>query len=56
MLALHVLSAFAFVDGMIVFWVLIVAVRQTETPEGTIRMEPVVKARNGSTPERGAVG
>jgi uncharacterized membrane protein len=46
MLALHVLSAFAWVAGIIVFWVLIVAVRQTDTPEGTIRMEPVVKVGN----------
>ena len=43
MLALHVLSAFAYVGGIILFWVLIVAVRQTDTPAGTIRMEPIVK-------------
>jgi uncharacterized membrane protein len=49
MLALHVLSAFAFVAGMILFWVLIVAVRRTDTPEGTIRMEPVVKVGNAAT-------
>jgi uncharacterized membrane protein len=42
-LALHLLSAFAYVAGMIVFWVLIVAVRRTDTPDGTIRMAPVVK-------------
>ena len=42
-LALHLLSAFAYVAGMIVFWVLIVAVRKTDTPDGTIRMAPVVK-------------
>jgi len=42
-LALHLLSAFAYVAGMIVFWVLIVAVRRTGTPDGTIRMAPVVK-------------
>jgi uncharacterized membrane protein len=47
-LALHVLSAFAYVAGMIVFWVLIVAVRKTETPDGTIRMAPVVKVGNAS--------
>jgi uncharacterized membrane protein len=46
--ALHVQSAFAFVAGMIVFWVLIVAVRSTNTPEGTIRMEPVVKVGNAA--------
>ena len=47
-LALHVLSAFAYVAGMIVFWVLIVAVRKTDTPDETIRMEPVVKVGNAS--------
>jgi uncharacterized membrane protein len=48
MLALHVLSAFAYVGGMILFWVLIVAVRQTDTPEGTIRIGPVVKVGNAA--------
>jgi uncharacterized membrane protein len=47
-LALHVLSAFAYVAGIVLFWVLVVAVRQTDTPEGTIRMEPVVKVGNAS--------
>jgi len=47
-LSLHVLSAFAFAAGTIVFWVLIVAVRSTDTPEGTIRMEPVVKVGNAA--------
>jgi len=41
MLALHVLSAFAVVSGLILFWVLIVAVRRADTPEGTLRMGPV---------------
>jgi uncharacterized membrane protein len=45
-LALHVLSAFAFVAGIVLFWVLVIAVRKTDTPEGTIRMEPVVKVGN----------
>ena len=45
-LALHVLSAFAYVAGVVLFWVLIVAVRKIDTPEGTIRMEPVVKVGN----------
>ena len=45
-LALHVLSAFAFVAGIVLFWVLIVAVRKTDTPDGTIRMGPVVKVGN----------
>ena len=48
-LALHVLSAFAFVAGLILFWVLIVAVRKTDTPERTIRMEPIVKVGNAAT-------
>jgi uncharacterized membrane protein len=42
-LALHVLSAFAYVAGIVLFWVLIVAVRRTDTPEATTRMGPVVK-------------
>jgi uncharacterized membrane protein len=45
-LALHVLSAFVYVAGVVLFWVLVVAVRRTDTPEGTIRMEPVVKVGN----------
>jgi uncharacterized membrane protein len=48
-LALHVLSAFAFVAGLILFWVLIVAVRKTDTPDGTIRMEPIVRIGNAVT-------
>jgi uncharacterized membrane protein len=47
-LALHVLSAFSYVAGVVLFWVLVVAVRQTDTPEGTIRMEPVVKVGNAA--------
>jgi hypothetical protein len=46
LLALHVLSAFAYVGGIVLFWVLIVAVRQVDTPAATIRMEPVVKVGN----------
>jgi Predicted integral membrane protein (DUF2269) len=49
LLALHVLSAFAFVAGVVLFWVLVVAVRRTDTPDGTIRMEPVVKVGNAAT-------
>jgi hypothetical protein len=41
MLALHVLSAFALVAGIVLFWVLIVAVRRTDTPEATLRMGPL---------------
>jgi hypothetical protein len=42
-LSFHLLSAFAYVAGMVVFWVLIVAVRNADTPAATIEMEPVVK-------------
>jgi uncharacterized membrane protein len=48
MLALHVLSAFAYVAGIVLFWVLIVTVRRTDTPEGTSRMEPIVKVGNAA--------
>jgi uncharacterized membrane protein len=54
-LALHLLSAFAYVAGMILFWVLIVAVRRTDTPEGTTRMGPMVKV-GGATTGIGAGG
>jgi hypothetical protein len=55
LLALHVLTAFAYVAGIVLFWVLIVAVRKTDTPEGTIRMEPIVKVGNAAV-GIGAVG
>jgi uncharacterized membrane protein len=48
MLALHVLSAFAWVAGMVLFWVLVVVVRRTDTAEGTIRLEPIVKVGNAA--------
>jgi uncharacterized membrane protein len=47
-IALHVLSAFAYVAGMILFWVLIVTVWRTDTPEGTVRLEPAVKVGNAA--------
>jgi len=47
-LALHVLSAFAYVGGIVLFWVLVVAVRRVDTPEGTLRMEPIVKVGNAA--------
>jgi hypothetical protein len=43
MLALHVLSAFTLVAGLILFWILIVAVRRTDTPDGTLRMGPITR-------------
>jgi hypothetical protein len=55
LLALHVLSAFAYIGGVVLFWVLIVAVRTTDTPAGTIRMEPIVKVGNAAVGV-GAVG
>jgi uncharacterized membrane protein len=54
-LALHLLSAFAFVGGIVLFWVLIVAVRKIDTPEATIRMAPVVKVGNAAV-GIGAIG
>ena len=48
LVALHVLSAFAYVAALVVFWVLIVAVRRAGTPGETIRMEPIVKVGNGA--------
>jgi len=45
-LAVHVLSAFAYVAGLVLFWVLVVAVRRVDTPEETLRMEPIVKVGN----------
>jgi hypothetical protein len=47
-LSLHVLSAFVYVAGVVLFWVLVVAVRRTDTPEGTIGMGPVVKVGNAA--------
>ena len=55
LLVLHVLSAFAFVAGTILFWMLIVAVRRTDTPDGTIRMEPIVRVGTAAT-GIGAIG
>jgi uncharacterized membrane protein len=46
LLALHVIGAFAYVAGVVLFWILVVAVRKVDTPEGTIRMEPMVKVGN----------
>jgi hypothetical protein len=47
-LALHVLSAFAFVASTVLFWVLVVAVRRTDTPEGTIRTKPITRVGNAA--------
>ena len=48
MLALHVLSAFALIAGLVVFWVLIVAGRNIDTPGDTLRLGPVAKAGNAT--------
>ena len=40
-LALHVLSAFAYVAAIVLFWVLIAAVRRLDTPDETIALGPV---------------
>jgi hypothetical protein len=47
MLALHVLSAFAVVSGLILFWALVVAVRRADTPDGTIRLGPLTRVADG---------
>ena len=47
-LALHVLSAFAYVAGIVLFWILVVAVRRADTPEDTVRMGPIVTVGNAS--------
>jgi uncharacterized membrane protein len=43
LLALHVLSAFSLVAGLVVFWALIVIGRRTDTPQGTLALSPVAK-------------
>jgi hypothetical protein len=48
MLALHVLSAFTLVAGLILFWVLVVAVRRTDTPEGTLRLGPLTRVADAA--------
>ena len=45
-LALHVLSAAVYGASLILFWVLVVAVRRTDTAEGTIRLGPMVTIGN----------
>jgi hypothetical protein len=43
MLALHVLSAFLVVAGVIFFWTLVVAARRADTPDATLRMGPLTR-------------
>jgi uncharacterized membrane protein len=47
-LALHVLSAFSLVAGIVLFWVIIVAVRRVDTPGDTLRLGPVAKVGNAT--------
>jgi uncharacterized membrane protein len=46
MLALHVLSAFSYVAGMTLFWVLVVAVRRIDTPRETLQLNGVARLGN----------
>ena len=48
MLALHVLSAASYVAGLVLFWVLIVAVRQTDTPERTLSFAPFTRVADAA--------
>ena len=48
MLALHVLSAFSLVAGLVLFWVIIVAVRRIDTPGETLRLGPIAKVGNAT--------
>ncbi len=45
-LALHVLSAATYGAAIILFWVLVVAVRTTDTAEGTLRLGPMAMVGN----------
>ena len=47
-LALHVLSAFSLVAGLVLFWVTIVAVRRIDTPGETLRLGPIAKVGNAT--------
>jgi uncharacterized membrane protein len=42
-LALHVLSAFSLVAGLVLFWALIVVGRKIDTPAETLALSPVAK-------------
>src|SRR5829696_6415702 len=48
MLALHVLSTFSYVAGLVLFWVLIVAARRTDTPGRTLSFAPFTKVGNAA--------
>ena len=55
MLALHVLAAFSYVAAVTLFWILIVAGRRIDTPEGTLRLGGVARVGNAAV-GIGAVG
>jgi hypothetical protein len=42
-LALHVLSAFALVAGVTLFWMMIVGIRRADTPDGTLALGPLAR-------------
>lgn len=42
-LALHMLAAFAMVAGVVLYTVLLVLVRRTDTPGGITRLEPIAR-------------
>jgi hypothetical protein len=46
LLAFHLLSAFAFAAALVLFWILIVAARNIDTPGPTIGLAPVGKVGN----------
>jgi len=48
LLALHVLSAFSLVAGIVLFWVLVVVGRRTDTPADTLRLGPLAKVGNAT--------
>jgi hypothetical protein len=48
LLALHVLSAFSLVAGIVLFWVLVVAGRRIDTPGDTLRLSPIAKVGNAT--------
>ena len=46
LLSFHLLSAAAYGAAIILYWTLIVAVRKTDTADGTLRMGPMVMVGN----------
>ena len=47
-LAFHVLSAFALVGGLVLFWVLIVDGWSADTPDATLRVAPLARLGNAA--------